>query len=184
MNSLADIKTKSGFEVVFKEYFNPLSNYVNQQIHNWEDSKEIVQETFLVLWKRRDKLEVSASLKSYLYTSVRNTLIDFIRRKKKNDEVIDVVKYRQNGHDQELDAFIVRQAILNACEKLKPKNKEIFLLTKMEGLTYEEVSKHLGISKRSVEDNVTRALNILKAELKNHPDFVGLSVVLINLFAM
>ncbi len=158
-------KSDQSFEEVFKEFFNPLVNYVNSKINNWEDSREIVQNTFLKIWEVREKLDIDTSLKSYLYQSTKNGMIDFIRIKKRNQTLKEQIKIGSSEieeKDEGLDVYIIRQELKKALKTLKPKNKEIFLLHKVEGLTHNEIAEFLDISVRSVEDNVKRATLALR----------------------
>jgi len=163
------------FETVFKEYFNPLVNFVNKYLNNFENSREVVQMTFVKLWSNRTNLEVRSSVKSYLYQTTKNTMIDFIR---KNKNILNAAELENSivtelidEQNENLDPYILRQAIDKCLRNLKPKAKEIFELHKYEGLTYEEIADFLNISKRSVEDNISKILKYLKEELKNHPEF-------------
>ena len=163
------------FETVFKEYFNPLVNFVNKYLNNFENSREVVQMTFVKLWSNRTNLEVRFSVKSYLYQTTKNTMIDFIR---KNKNILNAAELENSivtelidEQNENLDPYILRQAIDKCLRNLKPKAKEIFELHKYEGLTYEEIADFLNISKRSVEDNISKILKYLKEELKNHPEF-------------
>lgn len=166
-------ENKINFESVFKEYFNPLVNYVNQQINDWESSREIVQNTFLKIWKIRDTLEIDTSLKAYLYRTTKNGMIDHIRKSKKNEEVKQVLlKNQLNHHEEELDSFTIKHEIVKAIQKLKPKNRKIFELSKFEGLTHKEIAEYLDISQRSVEDNISRALSFLQKEFEENEYFL------------
>ena len=73
---------KSDFEIIFKEYFNPLVNFVNRYLNNYENSREVVQNTFVKIWNYRHQIEVKTSTKAYLYQMTKNSMIDFIRSKK------------------------------------------------------------------------------------------------------
>lgn len=160
------INSQEEFKEVFENYFNPLVNFINQYVQNIENSREIVQNTFLKLWDKKDVLTIETSLKNYLYRSAKNAMIDYIRKHEKvkliSDEKEQLIYNLPDTDDSYLSPYIIRNEILKAMEELKPKNKEIFRLSKFEGLTYEEIAKHLNISKRSVEDNVARATIKLK----------------------
>ena len=164
-------KTDQSFEEVFKEFFNPLVNYVNSKINNWEDSREIVQNTFLKIWEVREKLDIDTSLKSYLYQATKNGMIDFIRINKRNTKLKEDIKIGSSeidANDDELDVYIIRQELKKALQTLKPKNRDIFLLHKIEGLTHNEIANYLDISVRSVEDNVKRATLALREILSEN----------------
>ena len=160
------------FKKVFNDYFNPLVNFVNRYINNWDMSREIVQFTFMKYWENHEKITIQTSVKSYLFQSAKNNTIDYIRKEKNirklKETTSQQLKLAEDEVDLDDDAFILRQRILNAMKSLKPKCEEIFRLHKFEGLTYQEISDHLSISKRSVEDNVARAMLILKDELKQY----------------
>ncbi|MFZ1750602.1 MAG: RNA polymerase sigma-70 factor [Saprospiraceae bacterium] len=162
------------FEAIFKEYFNPLVNFVNKYLNNYGDSKEVVQMTFVKLWNHRESLDIKLSLRSYLFQMTKNMMIDYIRKNKNHQnnlslESIDTSQIQYSSEDQ-LEPYIVRQAVEKVLKTLKPKAREIFIMNKFEGLTYLEISEYLNISKRSVEDNISKIIKILKDELKDHPE--------------
>jgi len=172
-----DIKYKKEFEVLFKKYFNPLFNYINHQLNNPEDSREVVQNTFLKIWNYRGKIELdSPAIKSYLYTTAKNTLIDFIRKRKRTISNTLDIEHSEGSmlaeDESPLSPFVIQEEILKAIEYLKPKTKKIFILNKFEGYTYKEIADHLQISKRAVEDNIARALVILREKLKDNPNLI------------
>ncbi len=160
---------ESNFEEVFKTYFGPLCNYVNSYLKDWESSREIVQGTFMKVWENKDSIKINTSAKSYLYSAVRNRMIDSIRSNKKFDEYKNTVNVDEADEGIEnMNSFLIREEILKSMEKLKPKMKKIFSLSKIEGLTYNEIAAYLNISKRAVEDNVAKALRILKEDLEGN----------------
>jgi len=160
---------ESNFEEVFKTYFGPLCNYVNSYIKDWEASREIVQGTFLKVWENRDSIAVNTSAKSYLYSAVRNRMIDQIRSNKKLDDYKNTVNVDEIDENlDQMNSYVIREEILKSMDKLKPKMRKIFSLSKIEGLTYSEIAAYLNISKRAVEDNVAKALRLLKEDLQEN----------------
>ncbi len=165
---------KADFEITFKDYFNPLVNFVNRYLNDFEDSREVVQNTFIKIWKQKDEIIIKTSAKSYLYQVTRNTMIDFVRNqknKKASDLTEQLMASIEDVTEEQLDPYIVRQAVEYAMKDMKDKSKEIFVMNKFEGLTYEEIADYLNISKRSVEDNIYRVSQQIKERLKNHPYF-------------
>jgi len=131
--------------------------------------------TFVKLWANRSNLEVKSSLKSYLFQTTKNTMIDYIR---KNKNILNAKELESSiatelidEQNEYLDPYIIRNVVEKCLNTLKPKAREIFELHKFEGLTYEEIADYMKISKRSVEDNMSKIMIFLKEELKNHPDF-------------
>ncbi|MCO6464107.1 MAG: sigma-70 family RNA polymerase sigma factor [Saprospiraceae bacterium] len=170
MKPFSDI---SDFEAIFKEYFNPLVNFIYKFVKNYETSEEIVQNTFAKIWSSRDKIEVTTSTKAYLYQMSKNAMIDYIR-KYHGKECVQIeheqLENLQDSTEEYLDPYIVRQVVETQLKVLKDKPREIFILNKFEGLTYEEIADYLKISKRSVEDNISKVTKILKEKLKAHPE--------------
>lgn len=160
---------ESSFEEVFKTYFGPLCNYVNSFIKDWEASREIVQGTFLKVWENKDSIDINTSAKSYLYSAVRNRMIDHIRANKKLEDYKNTVNVDDIDENiTHMDSYLIREEILKSMDKLKPKMRKIFSLSKIEGLTYNEIAAYLNISKRAVEDNVAKALRLLKEDLQEN----------------
>ncbi len=160
---------EENFESLFKTYFGPLTNYVNKHIGDWEGSREVVQACFLKIWENRERIEINTSVQSYLYSMVRNRMIDHIRTNGKMTIVDDELEIADEKSDEDpLRNYLVKQEILKAMDKMKPKMKQIFTLSKIEGLTYGEIASYLDVSKRTVEDNIAKALIMLKDELKNN----------------
>lgn len=162
------------FEAIYKEYYNPLVNFVNRYINNFENSKEVVQYTFVKIWENKENIEVHSSAKSYLFQITKNSMVDFIRKNKKHANHSELSLNELNVFDDSgkaLDPYLVRQAVEICLKDKKEKAREIFMMNKFEGLTYEEIADYLHISKRSVEDNIGKILIHLKKELKNHPYF-------------
>lgn len=102
-------------------------------------------------------------------------MVDYIRANKKHTKVEDTsgdqsLSILDNVSEEALDPYLVRQAIDACLVDLKPKATEIWNLNKYEGLTYGEIAEYLNISKRAVEDNISKIQKMLKSKLKNHPD--------------
>ena len=157
------------FRKLFDEHYNLLCNYLNKHSRDWDLSQEIAQKTFVKLWEKRNEISINSSLKSYLFQSARNTLIDHYRSAKSASHHAE--KYSEGISDTEqvdteVNGLAVTEKIAWAVEQLKPKTKEIFLLSKQEGLTYDEIASYMGISKRTVEYNMRNALMQLKELLK------------------
>ena len=155
------------YKKLFKQYFTPICNFVYGYVNDWDDAREISQNTFVNIWERRNSIKDIKAVKSYLFTTARNNALDFKRREKKDvlkGEAYEHIVTRTSDFSEE-DGHIFRSHLKVILNGLKPKNKRIFELNKFEGLTYQEIADHMGISKRAVEENIARALKIIKKEL-------------------
>lgn len=170
-----NIKVDREFERLYKLFYPAVLNFVNQRLRDREASKEVVQDAMVKVWKKRFNIDLSeATFKSYLYTTARNTLIDYVRGRV-NTESIDQDNV-ERIHVEEDEALIndslLKVEIMKCLNKMKPKRKEIFMLSKMQGYTYKEIAAALDISERTVEDNISKALAALKAHLMPKKDLI------------
>lgn len=160
------------YKKIFHLHYNGLVNFVySRYVQDWDQARDIVQSTFMKIWKNKDTINISSSEKSYLYQVAKNTSLDHIRKYKSRVNLVleeDMAKIDRVEEEVEKDAksFLIKTKIVEALHVLKPKTKRIFELHKFEGLTYDEIAKFMEISKRTVESNMARALILLREELK------------------
>lgn len=158
----------------FKIYFEPLCNYVNHYLDDWDSSREVVQGVFRHLSQEPSSLLSAPSTKTNLYIKVREQMMDYIQKNKNKKGFAANIKLDEIPNDQnELESFMMRGEILKSMDTMKPQMKNIFTLSKIEGLTYSEIASFLGITKRTAEDNVARALRHIKDDLKSNPHIFG-----------
>lgn len=162
---------RQAFRQLFEENYNLLCNYINSRIHDWELSQEISQRAFVKLWEKREEIKIDSSAKNYLFGTARNALIDHVRARKVAHSHIEKyssdIVFEEPPEDLNDVTMNLRHKIYWAVNQLKPKTRKIFLLSKQEGLTYEEIADYLQISKRTVEYNMKNALLELKELLKD-----------------
>jgi RNA polymerase sigma-70 factor (ECF subfamily) len=170
---------ETAFELLFRHYYPGLVIFVSQITLDKAEAEEIVQDFFFRLWERRDQIKESPSLKSYLFTSVKNRGISFIVGKNYESRKIDELKRVMGSNlTYEQDVFVtseLQEKIKQAFEKLPPRTKEIFILSRFDDLKNDEIAQKLNISKRTVEIQISNALKILRQELK---DYIGLLFLL------
>lgn len=163
---------KEDIELEFRNYYHPLVKFVFKYLKHYEDSKDVVQKAFVKLWMNVDRLDIHSSTKSYLYSTVKNAMIDHMRKTHRLDFLpeLENTLIIEDVYEEVMDSYLVRQIIQKSISKLKPRTQEIFILNKFEGLTYSEIAMHLGISKRTVEENIYKSIEYIKNDLKNHPE--------------
>lgn len=151
-------------------YHHKLCVYVCSLTNDKDLAEDIVQNVFIRTWKKRDKLKDEFSIKNFLYRSVYNEFIDGYRKqkmvlpleKKYIDALSSIVEERDEYALERL-IKMVRKEIKN----LPPKCKEVFLLSKEEGLTNIEIAEYKQISIKSVEGHITKAFSILRSTVGN-----------------
>lgn len=164
------------FEQIVKSYWPRLYAFANIYVINKEAAKEIVQDTFLILWDQRKILEDNTCLITYLMVVGRNKCLNYLKSLQLHTIPIDdlneyTVYQRSNVYvleDDSLEILITKelaQAIATSLEKLPAQTKEIFMLSRYNGLKNKEIADQLGISTKSVEYHIKNALKQLKSDL-------------------
>ena len=173
-------------EKVYKTHFIGLCSYAYQFVRDEDLCRDIVQSVFTKLWEKRNQTQFKNGIKSYLFGAVKNQAIDILRKIKSGQKYVDAMSDIDFTHVEtpDDDLIIIRQKLQSTIETLKPKCKRIFNLHYKEGLTYAEIASHLSISKRTVEDNISRAYKQLREALLQDEEFkasVYLSLVVLLL---
>lgn len=162
---------KKSFEKLFKTYYAPLCLFARQYILDPDDSEEAVQSFFLKLWDDRKKIAITTSVKSYLFGSVKNRCLNYIKHQKikqaHQSEVIKSAKIESNSSSFLLEVDLMKK-IEASINSLPPKRREIFILSKEHGLKYREIAEKLGISIKTVETQMGHALKDLREQLKDY----------------
>lgn len=162
---------KKSFEKLFKTYYAPLCLFARQYILDPDDSEEAVQSFFLKLWDDRKKIAITTSVKSYLFGSVKNRCLNYIKHQKikqaHQSEVIKSAKIDSNSSSFLLEVDLMKK-IEASINSLPPKRREIFILSKEHGLKYREIAEKLGISIKTVETQMGHALKDLREQLKDY----------------
>ena len=160
---------EKAFSALFDGYYSALCLFAEKYLHDMDLSRSLVQQVFIDLWMKREKISISTSAKSYLYTSVKNRCIDVLRKEKVTTSLSETVEnlnqipFRNLVEEAELTDRI--NASIN---QLPEKCREIFLLCRFEGLKYSEIAEKLGISVKTVEMQMGIALKKLRDSLSDY----------------
>ncbi len=138
---------KRAFEELFRSFFPSLVLFAQKYVPDQDTAKEIVHNVFINLWEKRQQVDTGSPLKSYLFTSVHNRCLNYIRDQKKFDkdetrfERLDSTQF-SDGVDR-LEEQELEQRIYDALQALPEKCREIFMLNRFEGLKYAEIAEKL-----------------------------------------
>lgn len=152
-------------------YYNPLCNYANGIVHDWEIAEDIVQEVFINVWNRREHIDSEQNIKGYLYKATKNKALEELRKLKSTVKNKNELEFLQNRPDfdpedlQECEDWVKIDQIYSSLRHLPPKCREVFELSKINGLTYTQIADHLKISPKTVENHIAKAYVILRNEL-------------------
>jgi RNA polymerase sigma-70 factor (ECF subfamily) len=162
----------AAFERLFLTYHASLCAFGYRYLGARDLAEEIVQEVFLFVWERRETWEVRSSVKSYLYTAVRNAALSYLRHERvvrhRQREAIALFETSSAGADLEAAAAEIAAAVRRAVGRLPERCRLVFTLHREQGLTYAEIAQVLGISPRTVEVQMGRALKSLRRALADY----------------
>ena len=167
---IAKIKNgdSAAFKMVYEGYGRKIYNVARKFNLSHEDAEEIIQETFFKIWNNKEKINLSLSFNAYIYTIAKSILLNHIR---KNATIITYRQYIKppeavnTTEDEVLFADLERNfnLFLNA---LPPQRKMIFIMSKFQDLSNDDIAVKLNLSKRTVENQLYRALNSLRTDMK------------------
>ncbi len=160
MSTKEHIKT---IEEAFKCYYRPLNLFALHYVNDIDSAEDIVQQCFSDLWEKQCQNRDIGNLKAYLFTSVRNQCIDFLKKDTviSHDVEVDSLDNLSEENDEEERAF--REARLwTAIDSLPDRCREIFLMNKKDGMKYKEIAEKTGLSVNTVENHVLKALRLLR----------------------
>lgn len=175
---------ESAYEALFKTFYTELVIHANRYLYDMDASREIVQNLFVTIYEKRQSLNISSSLKSYLYRAVQNRCINYINAQKTKGKytnyILNNTKNQDNPIEQNLNATELENALYNAIGELPPKCRMIFKMNRFEGVSNGEIAERLDLSKRTVETQITKALKLLRVKLL--PYMEGAMLVLLSMF--
>ncbi len=162
----------SGFEILFNELYPELCRYSIQFVRREHIAEDIVQEQFIYLWKKRDKLKIHSSVKSYLYKAVKNKSIDYLRNKyTKLTFVTEDAAYELPGNifaDSNIEEEEILILARKALDILPEKCHIIFSLSTFGELSNKQIAGQLKISVKTVQNQIIIANKKINAFLNNH----------------
>ena len=167
---------EQAFEKLFVDWYGPLHAYAYSVLRDGSLAGEAVQAVFSRLWERREQLKVQVSLKAYLYGCVYHECVTWMRREKSRRAYRSGVLARlgsaagrspENAFDR-VEAGELEQRFQRALDELPRQCRAIFQLSRFSGLKYREIAEQLGISVKTVEAQMGKALKLLRARLADY----------------
>lgn len=159
---------RTSFETLFRKFFPALMAFSLKFLPDEDDAREVVHSVFINLWERRDTLDTSGSLKSYLFTSVHNRCLNTIRDRKKFSDAEVPESVSDIDVQAQLESMELEEKIGQAISSLPEKCREIFEMNRFQGLKYAEIAEKLGLSVKTVENQMSKALKIMREKLAHY----------------
>ena len=161
------------FEILFRKYYSFLCSLAHTYVHDHDSAEEVVQDLFYRIWEKRGRINISSGVKPYLVRAVYFNSVNF-RSNRRRDVVLDdrSLDTGPEGSDAE-DAVKLEELnhlIETSLEELPEKGRQIFSLSRFEGLKYREIAERLSVSVKTVEAYMGQALKIFR---KNMEEYMG-----------
>ena len=161
---------KRAFETIFDQYKSKLYFFALGYLHSPYEAEDVLQNTFLSLWEHRHSIDETLSVKNYLYKTVVNNIYNFLKQegiKRKHIDFTLTYALEEDDYSQRSIYFNdLKQRIESLVEHLPAQQQKIFKLSRWDGLSHDDIARQLGLSVRSVENQVYRALKFIKEHLQ------------------
>ncbi|AHW58850.1 RNA polymerase sigma-70 factor, ECF subfamily [Draconibacterium orientale] len=170
------------FKIIFEDNYDRIVGFCLQFIPDREEAKNIAQQSFVKLWLNREEVNTINGICAFLYTAAKTECLNFLRHEKyKSEYQKNTLKIKENllnrqilesFHFNKLEYQELEGMIQLALEKLPERCRIVFEKSRFEGKKNREIADELGIAIKSVESNITRAIKILRKELRDILPFV------------
>ena len=162
----------AAFDAIYNKYCQKLHHFVLRYVKQNQIAEEIVQEVFIKVWESRSKINLYSSFESFLFTITYNATISLLRKKLREDKSLEYLKSLQNVNNaipvvDEIYFKELTEKVQALIQQLTPRQKEIFHLSREEGLTHKKIAEKLGISENTVKNHLVTTLNFLKSHIDN-----------------
>lgn len=181
--ALVDLLNESdhaAFTEIYNRFFGVLYVFAFRRMNDEDDAREVIQELFTHIWIKREKLQLSGLLSAYLYSALRNRMLNFIERDDTQKKYLHLLKDYVSHEENIMSDYLIREKQLAAIiEKeinaLPKKMRSVFLMSREGNLSYSEISKQLDLNKQTVRSHAKHALKILRLKLDT---FLSLNIFL------
>ena len=161
---------EQAFETLYNRYWEKLLTIAYHRTGSIETAKELVQDVFANLWKRRDTLRIKTTFAGYIYTAMRYTILDHIRSQAIQEKYIEAIRHTALETDNSTLNFIAYQELTGVLEqeisKLPERCRAVFRMSRIDHYSTKEIAEKLHISPKTVENQLTKALKILRTNLE------------------
>lgn len=154
------------FKHVFELYKNRVYSFVVKFVHSKADAEEIVQDTFFTIWQKRDTLPNIEHPRNYIYTIVRNKTYNYLNQAAKNQKILAQLwanmQIESNDIEEQTDFKDSEMLIKSGLANLSAQKQQIFKMSRVDGLSHEEIALQVGLSKSRVKNIIVDVLKYLR----------------------
>jgi RNA polymerase sigma-70 factor, ECF subfamily len=184
-NLLAAIKSgdEGAFQFLFEKHYKSLCYAAYKVYPDEHKSKDFAQEVFLTLWRKRNKVEIHTSLQAFLRRAVVNKAIDYIRAQRLNFEEVPDTAEEQMGNNEGVEFNEMKDLIHHTATQLPERCRMVFFLSRFEELSHKEIAARLDISEKTVENQITKALKLMRKALSDYRPTTGMLLLFFSLIS-
>jgi RNA polymerase sigma-70 factor (family 1) len=155
------------FTEIYQRYGKALTTFAaaESRLNDLDDAGDVLHDLFVWLWEERAKLAITGNLKNYLFTAIRNRIIDHIRKNNTRQKYADLLEELSYSLEQQLEAKELGQMLEHSITELSPRTAEIYRLSRQDHLSVKEIAAQLGLSEQTVKNQLTTALKHLRQSL-------------------
>ncbi|PSL34273.1 RNA polymerase sigma-70 factor [Dyadobacter jiangsuensis] len=160
-----------GYELLFRTYYQPLCSHAARFVYNKAIAEDLVTEIFLNFWKKELHTCIESTFRAYLFTAVRNRCFTYLRwefNKIRQEELDDDFHSDVLAPDHILEMDELYMQVERAIHALPPQCQKVFILSRFEGKSYQEIAAKLGVTVKAVEWHISKALSVLRRTLKQN----------------
>ena len=164
------------YKQAFYTYYQPLCGYAHTLVESAPDCEDMVQEIFLHVWEKKKELVGREELRFYLFTAVRNRCLNYLRKNKKIrfSKLTEWEEPVQTADDKDHEVPVdLAGAVTEALDRLPLRCREVFVLSRIGKLTYQQIAETTGISPKTVENQIGKALKIMRSFVREKQLYIG-----------
>ncbi len=183
------IDGKDGFKNIFQQFFQPLYHLSSHYLEDPDEAKEVVQDAFVKLWEVRQNLDEDSNIRNFLFTLVKNNCLNLLKRKQLLLKHHEKLKWMEMHYQYEslsrmgddyLEFNELKDKIDLAIKNLPEHCRVVFEMSRFEELKNREIAEKLGVTQKTVEAHLTKALKILRNELKDYLPVISVITKILN----
>jgi RNA polymerase sigma-70 factor (ECF subfamily) len=171
------------FRQLYEQYQGRIFLFAYRFTKSKDAAEEVVQEVFIKLWEKREQINIEKNFASYIIRVTRNLILDGLKKaandKKIQQQILHNMKALRDSTAEEMLNKELERLHKQAIDSLSPQKKTIYLLSREEELTYEQIAEKLGISKNTVRNHMADALQTIREYISSHPDLACLMVAIV-----
>ncbi|MEQ8927098.1 MAG: RNA polymerase sigma-70 factor [Fulvivirga sp.] len=163
------------FKTLFQSTYKKLVLTSIYYVENTEEAEDIVQNVFLNLWNKRNKLTIEGELIAYLTTAVRNQSLNVLEKRKTKKKYQEYLSFNSIDTNQYLSDPFFLEKLQNAIERLPEKCRLVFIKNRLEGMKNKEIAEELSISIKTVENQIGKALHLMRDALRDYLPLIAMA---------